>query len=90
MKHASDATLDALEALLEQIRSSSELNERKRGVFFRKATAFLHFHEDAEGIFADVKVGPLKAGLKYTRFRVSTRAEQRQLLKIIRAQFKSS
>ena len=90
MKHAGDATLDALEDLLQQIRSHSELTERKRGIFYRSTTAFIHFHEDAAGIFADVKVGPLKAGLKYSRFRVSTRTEQRKLLRLIQAQLKPS
>jgi hypothetical protein len=85
MKHAGDATLDALEGLLQQIRDYGDLTERKRGIFYRKATAFLHFHEDATGIFADVKVG-----LKYSRFRASTRAEQRALMKVIQAQLKPS
>ena len=86
MKHAGDVTLDALENILRQIRSYSELTERKRGIFYRKATAFLHFHEDDAGIFADLKIGPVKTSLKYRRFRVSTLAEQRKLLKLIQKQ----
>ena len=30
------------------------LIEKKRGVFYRKSRAFLHFHEDPKGMFADL------------------------------------
>jgi hypothetical protein len=75
VKHAGQGTLAALAALLKEIRTFGDLTERKPGIFYRKSTAFLHFHEDPAGIFADLKVGPT-----YNRFRVSTRAEQRNLL----------
>jgi hypothetical protein len=72
MKHAGDAALDALEPLLRDVRRLSYLNERKRGIFYRRRDAFLHFHEDAAGLFADLKIGG-----EYRRFRVSTAAERR-------------
>jgi hypothetical protein len=31
--------------------------ERRPGVFYVKGKAFLHFHEDPAGIFADIKIG---------------------------------
>lgn len=55
VKHASDATLDMLEPLLERVRALAGLREKKRGVFYRGAVACLHFHEDKAGLFADVK-----------------------------------
>ena len=55
MKHAGPATLDALEEVLVALRARAELKEKKRGIFYRKPTAFLHFHEDKAGLFADLK-----------------------------------
>ena len=54
MRHARDADLDRLEDLLAQLRTLPGLTEKKRGVFYRKARSFLHFHEDANGLFADI------------------------------------
>ena len=55
MKHASPAALDALEPLLVELRALPGLTEKSRGVFYRKRRAFLHFHEDPKGLFADVR-----------------------------------
>ncbi len=55
MKHAGHETLDALEELLKELRNLPQLTEKKRGTFYRKSVAFLHFHEDPAGIFADIK-----------------------------------
>ena len=46
-----------------------------RGVFYRGGQAFLHFHEDPAGLFADVR---LEAD--FERFRVSNGAEQAELV----------
>lgn len=42
--------------LLAKLRDIDGLRERKRGIFYRGATAFLHFHEDPSGLYADLKV----------------------------------
>jgi len=55
MKHAGGAALDRLELLLGQIRDLGRLNEKSRGVFYLKSKAFLHFHEDPAGLFADIR-----------------------------------
>ena len=55
MKHASQTALDALEPLLAELRGLPGLVEKSRGVFYRKSKAFLHFHEDPKGLFADVR-----------------------------------
>ena len=80
MRHATPVALDALEPLLGELRQVDELHERKRGVFYRRSLAFLHFHEDPAGFFADVRVGPA-----WQRFAATTRVEQRALLRAVRA-----
>ncbi|THD59704.1 hypothetical protein [Phenylobacterium sp.] len=54
MRHARDQDLDRIEDLLVQLRTLPGLVEKKRGVFYRKSRAFLHFHEDPRGMFADI------------------------------------
>jgi hypothetical protein len=75
MKHAGPAALDGIEELLAALRARPALRERKRGIFYLKSKAFLHFHEDPAGVFADV----LHAG-EATRFRVVTKREQQAML----------
>jgi hypothetical protein len=55
VKHAGSATLDSLEPLLERLRATGLLKEKSRGVFYVKSRAFLHFHEDPAGVFADIR-----------------------------------
>lgn len=78
MKHATPIALDALEDLLDQIRATGTLSERKRGVFYKRSSAFLHFHEDPAGFFADLKAGPV-----WERLPVNTVRERRALLQAI-------
>jgi hypothetical protein len=54
MRHARDQDLDRIDELLAQLRALPGLTEKKRGVFYRKSKAFLHFHEDPKGMFADI------------------------------------
>jgi hypothetical protein len=56
MKHAGAEALDQLEPLLARIRALPGLKEKARGVFYRRGRAFLHFHEDPAGLFADVRI----------------------------------
>lgn len=71
MRHATPAALDRIDGLLESLRTLEILREKKRGTFYRGSSAFLHFHEDPAGIFADVKL----AGSEFTRLRATTGAE---------------
>lgn len=57
MKHATVAALAGLSDLLGRIRLKDGLREPKPGIFYRKSQAFLHFHEDPAGMFADLRVG---------------------------------
>lgn len=79
MKHAGPATLEKLANVLSSLRAMPGLVERKPGIFYRKSQAFLHFHEDPAGIFADVKLG----GVGFERFPVNTAHEQKTLLQRI-------
>ncbi|WP_284617989.1 hypothetical protein [Aquabacterium humicola] len=80
MKHASPEALAELSALLEQLRALPGLIERKPGIFYRGSTAFLHFHEDPAGLFADAKVN----GAGFARWPVDTAAQQQSLLRAVR------
>jgi hypothetical protein len=75
MRHASTDALDTLEDLLAAIRRQPGLTEKKRGIFYRKSNAFLHFHEDPAGLFAD-----LRSGARWERLPVNTSAERDLLL----------
>ena len=79
MKHATPVALDALEPLLEKIRAIERLTEKRRGVFYRGSSAFLHFHEDPAGFFADLKTGPA-----WQRLPATTPADRRALLSAIK------
>jgi hypothetical protein len=80
VRHATPAALDRLEPLLERLRGVHGLREKSRGTFYRSSKAFLHFHEDPEGLFADVRVGA-----EFERFRATTEDEQEALLRMVRA-----
>jgi hypothetical protein len=79
MRHATDPALDLLEPLLARLRELPDLRERKRGTFYRKSNAFLHFHEDPGGLFAD-----LKEGREFVRHRVSSARERDAFLARVR------
>lgn len=80
MKHASQDALDALEDLLVKIRQQQGLNEKKRGIFYRKSNAFLHFHEDQDQRFADLRIGA-----DWVRFPVNTHAEKDALVEQVKS-----
>jgi hypothetical protein len=85
MKHAGETALDQLDHLLNQLRSQEGLKERKRGVFYRGSSAFLHFHEDPAGLFADVRTAS-----DWERLPVNTRAQQRELVAKVKAVLRGS
>ncbi len=55
MRHARGEALDQLEPALARLRAIPGLTEKSRGIFYKKARAFLHFHEDPAGLFADLR-----------------------------------
>lgn len=80
VRHATPAGLERISDLLEELRGLNGLVERSPGVFYRRSRAFLHFHEDPTGLFADVRL----AGDDFVRFRVTTRSEQASFLRKVR------
>ena len=80
MRHARDEDLDRLEDVLAALRALAGLKEKKRGVFYLKGRAFLHFHEDPKGLFADIGGGP--QGGAFERIDVSGPEGRAELLRI--------
>lgn len=80
MRHARDEDLDRLEDLLVQLRTLPGLKEKKRGVFYFKSRAFLHFHEDPKGLFADIGGRPF--GGPFERLDVTEAAGRNALLRL--------
>jgi hypothetical protein len=80
MRHASVEDLEDLAGLLTELRAVEGLTERNPGVFYRRSRAFLHFHHDPAGMFADLRLGD-----DFVRFPVRTPQQQADLLKKVRA-----
>jgi hypothetical protein len=81
VKHAGPDALQRLAPLLAQLRGVEGLVEKSTGTFYRKSRAFVHFHEDPTGLYADVR---LEADGDFTRLRVTTAAEQKRLMREVR------
>jgi hypothetical protein len=81
MRHATAETLEEIEPLLERLRSVPGLVEKRRGIFYRRYKAFLHFHEDPSGLHADVRFGE-----EFERVRAETDVEREALVARIRAE----
>jgi hypothetical protein len=75
MKHAGKQALDQLADLLAKLRAVEGLKEMKLGIFYRKSSAFLHFHDDAAGLFAD-----LRTDSHWDRLPVTTATQRKTLL----------
>jgi hypothetical protein len=80
MRHAQEQALDSLEPLLKRLRTLPGLRERKRGAFYRGSVAFLHFHEDPAGLFADIKIDG-----KWQRSKVDTATERAELFRLAKS-----
>jgi hypothetical protein len=85
MRHATPPTLDTLEPLLVTLRALPGIKEKSRGTFYRGSKAFLHFHEDPEGIFADLRVTDA-----FERFRATTKKDQTDLARRVKAALQPS
>jgi hypothetical protein len=75
MKHAGPDTLARIAPLLVELRARHVLRERSPGVFELESRAFLHFHDDPSGIFADVRLGE-----EFVRMPVTSPSQQSDLL----------
>lgn len=79
MKHAGPEALERLEDLLSELRSFTVLREKTPGAFYWRSKAFLHFHDDPTGLYADLKVDS-----EFLRLPVNSRAERRALIGAVR------
>jgi hypothetical protein len=79
MRHAGSDALGRLAPLIEGLRVTAGLVEKKPGVLYRNSKAFLHFHEDPSGLYADVRVHE-----GFERWRVETAKERNALLSLVR------
>ena len=75
MRHADPDALARIAPLLAELRARPVLREARPGVFKLKARAFLHFHDDPSGIFADVRLAD-----DFVRLPVTTDSQQSDLL----------
>lgn len=76
MKHAGPTAIGQLEPVIAKLRKLAGMQEKKPGVFYRGSSAFLHFHEDPAGFFADIKIDG-----EFLRFPVNSRGEIEALVK---------
>lgn len=81
MRHAGPSALDRLEPLLAELRGVRGLVEKGRGVFYRRGRAFLHFHEDPAGLFADIRD---ETGADFDRLEVTQEAGRARLMALAR------
>ena len=77
MKHAGPDAIRELSDLVSAVRARGP-KEPRPGVFYRRGKAWLHFHEDKAGLFADIR-----AGGEWQRFPVSDAAGRAGLLAFI-------
>ena len=78
MKHAGPATFARIAPLLEALRARNVLREPREGVFYLKSRAFLHFHDDPCGVFADLRLAE-----GFVRLPVTSMSQQSDLLERI-------
>ena len=77
MAHADEAALQRLLPLLRQLREIKGLREMKPGIFYLKGSAFIHFHDEAGVLMADLKKA---SGSGFDRYAVDTPTGQRKLV----------
>ncbi len=82
MKHAGPQALGALEPLLAALRQEDGVREKTRGVFYRRGNAWLHFHEDPSGLYADLRA---QEGADFERLKVNDEPARAALLARVRS-----
>jgi hypothetical protein len=80
MRHATPEDLEQLDELVAALRATDALTEKSPGAFYRRSKAFVHFHSDPSGFYADLRTDP---SASFERVRVTTKAEQRRLLSTV-------
>jgi hypothetical protein len=75
VRRAGSATLERIEPLLQALRAHPALTERRPGHFFLQSREVLHFHDDPNGVFADLRLAN-----GFVRLCVTSSGEQAELL----------
>jgi hypothetical protein len=81
VRHATPDDLIEADDLLRSLRGIDGLVEKRPGVFSYRSRAFLHFHADPSGLYADVRL----QGDDFERLPVHSRRQQRELVREVRA-----
>ena len=76
MARADAEALKTLVPLLRQLREIKGVKEKTPGIFYGRNDAFVHFHDEAGVLFADLKKA---GGSGFDRYPLATPAEQRKL-----------
>ena len=86
MGRARKATLLMLDSWLDEVRGLGidGLVEKANGAFYKRRVGILHFHEDADGVYADVKV----AG-DWQRVQIDGAAGKRKVISLLRKEYAS-
>ena len=90
MKHATATALAQLSDVLVDLRTIPGLVERTPGSFYRGSKAFLHFHEDPAGLFADAKLAHGTLDAAFERCAVNTATERRAFVAAVRQAVEAS
>ena len=77
MAHADETALQRVQPLLRQLREIKGLREMKPGIFYAKGSAFIHFHDEAGALIADLKKA---GGSGFDRYPVDAPPGQRKLV----------
>jgi hypothetical protein len=85
MRHATPEDLEQLDELVAVLRATEVLTEKSPGAFYRGSKAFVHFHTDPSGLYADLRTDPSGS---FERVRVTTKVEQQRLLSTVRGALK--
>ena len=77
MARAEAEALKGLAPLLRQLREIKGVAEKSTGVYYARRDAFVHFHDEAGVLSADLKK---PGGSGFDRFLLATPAEQRRFI----------
>ncbi len=77
MPRADADALARLAPVLRQLRDIKGVREERPGTFLARREAFVQFHEDGDGLYADLKKA---GGSGFDRYPLATPAQQRKLV----------
>lgn len=80
-------TLEQLRPFLDDVHAVGidGLIEKANGAFYQRRNPILHFHEDAEGVYADVKVSGA-----WERVQVDRGQGKRRVIGILRREYRTA